>query len=152
MWLTFCAKLMTFDKRLFLSPRDSGWYPVILGRALPLTECAPIGDRTSSIYGQVLSNEVPAHNRVQCQNYWDSTEALASQVTPCGNHLKLLPQVTSLESINRQLLKVCQPEPIREKVTERAPVSPMRKISRRHSPYLVYTGIELVHFLLTLKR
>ena len=43
---------------------------------------------------------------------------------PSIHHLKLLPQATNQSTVIRQLLKVCQLEPIWEKVTECAPVSP----------------------------
>ena len=63
-----------------------------------------------------------------------SVEITEIQLKPCIHHLKLMPHITNQISINHQLLKMCQPEPILEKGTEHVPVSPTIRVTDRVLP------------------
>ena len=51
-----------------------GWHSVRTGAVSPLTECAPIGDRTCPYTGQVLSNDAPTQIDYSVEISLDTTE------------------------------------------------------------------------------
>ena len=87
-------------------------------RLLLLTECCPADLTKPAPYMvQVLLDDASTHNRLyRVKTYWNATGILVG-------YLKLLLYEIYQESIKHHLLKVCSPEPIMEKVTERAPLS-----------------------------
>ena len=96
-----------------------GWHSMMTGAVSPLTECASIGDRTCPIYGTGFVNWrtntklaiVSKSPEIQLNNLY--------MIWSCCSY------VTGQGSINHQLLKVCPPKPILEKMAEGTPVSPI---------------------------
>ena len=119
---------------------DIGWYWEVSHHwqnvSPQVTEPAPYME-------QVLPNEVSAHYWCQCQNYWETTESIYT------SHEDLVMHNQPVKY--HQLLKVCQPKPILEKLTEHVPFSPTRQLYSFFSKYVILSFVFLIKTFLARK-